>query len=371
VSAPAACPQCLRRPWLLRYLAGFIERVASDDPGSRSPELLRLDDERLARAAAPKDHERILGEVARIGERRMRAEVEAAGCWACCVHDDRYPPALRDAADAPRALLGLGDHSGLDALDRDEAVTVVGARRASGYGRQVARALGHDLAVAGIVVVSGMAYGIDGAAHRGAIEVGRTIAVLGSGADVAYPAAHRALHRRIGEAGLVLSELAPGTTPWRWTFPARNRIMAALAGMTVVVEGASRSGSLITAQLADDLGRDVGAVPGPVNSRVSAGPNELLFGGAHVIRGAQDVLDVMLGPGVASVSRIGPPLDAELAEALSALEGCYDGTCDSVASELALSGQAAAVLLARLELLGYAECSTLGVYSRTPLEPPS
>ena len=370
MSAPAACPECLRRAWLLRSLAGFIERRASDDPGSRSPELLALDDERLARAVAPKDHRRIRAAVERVGESRMRTELEAAGCWACCVHDDRYPAALRDAADAPRALLCRGDPQTLAGLERDAAVTVVGARRASGYGRQVARELGHDLAVAGIVVVSGMAYGIDGAAHRGAIEVGSTVAVLGCGPDVAYPAAHRALHRRIGEAGLVISELAPGTAPRRWMFPARNRIMAALAGMTVVVEGASRSGSLITARLADDLGRDVGAVPGPITSRVSAGPNELLSGGAHVIRGAQDVLDVMLGPGVARVRRTGAPLDPELAAALAALES-GDGTCDALASELAVPGQTAAVMLARLELLGYAECSTFGLYSRTLLEAPS
>ncbi len=121
--------------------------------------------------------------------------------------------------------------------------------------------------------------------------------MLGCGADVSYPATHRSLWRRIQERGLVLSELPPGTGAWRWSFPARNRIMAALAGMTVVVEAAERSGSLITADLAADLGRDLGAVPGPVNSRASAGPNALLAGGACLVRGAEDVLDAMLGAG--------------------------------------------------------------------------
>ena len=150
-------------------------------------------------------------------------------------------------------------------------------------------------------VLSGMAFGIDACAHRGALESGRSVAVLGCGPDVAYPAAHRSLWRRIQENGLVLSELPPGTGAWRWSFPARSRIMAALAGLTVVVEAAEGSGSLGTAEIAADLGREVGAVPGPVSSRVSAGPNCLLSDGANVVRGAEDVLDVLLGPGVRGV----------------------------------------------------------------------
>src|SRR6201991_4464882 len=147
---------------------------------------------------------------------------------------------------------------------------------------------------------------------RRAIDAGGpTIAVLGCGPDTPYPAAHRSLWGRIAETGAVISELPPGSTPWRWTFPARNRIMAALAGMTVVVEAAQRSGSLITADLAADLGRDLGAVPGPGNSRASAGDNDLLAGGACVIRDAQDVLDAMLGAGVRKAERTGPGLSPE------------------------------------------------------------
>jgi DNA processing protein len=248
-------------------------------------------------------------------------------------------------------------------------VTIVGARRATSYGREVARELGRELAAAGMVVVSGLAFGVDGCAHRGAIDAGRTIAVLGCGPDVAYPAAHRSLWRRIGEEGLILSELPPGAAPWRWTFPARNRIMAALAGMTVVVEAAARSGSLITADLAADLGRDLGAVPGPITSRASAGPNNLLAGGACVIRDAQDVLDAMLGPGVRRIERVGPPLDPSLIEAMTTVESGED-TCDAVAVALGWPAPEAAVALERLELFGYLTCSTMGVYSRTLLEPP-
>src|SRR5436305_5249316 len=175
----------------------------------------------------------------------------------------------------------------------------------------MARELGRELAAAGLLVVSGLAFGIDACAHRGALDANTTVAVLGCGADGAYPASHRSLWRRICERGLVLSEMPPGTGAWRWTFPARNRVMAALAGMTVVVEAAARSGSLITADLAADLGRDLGAVPGPVTSRASAGPNDLLAGGACVVRNGQDVLDAMLGAGVRPIDRTGPPLDAD------------------------------------------------------------
>ena len=220
-------------------------------------------------------------------------------------------------------------------------MTIVGARRATSYGREVARELGRELAAAGLVVVSGLAFGVDACAHRGALDAGRTIAVLGCGADIAYPAAHRALWRRICEQGLVISELPPGAAPWRWTFPARNRIMAALAGMTVVVEAAARSGSLITADLAADLGRDLGAVPGPVTSRASAGPNNLLAGGACVVRDAQDVLDAMLGAGAKRVDRAGPALDPDLAAVLTAVE-TGEASCDGVAATLGLSGPDAA-----------------------------
>ena len=245
-------------------------------------------------------------------------------------------------------------------------MTVVGARRATSYGREVARELGRELAAAGMVVVSGLAFGIDACAHRGAIDAGRTVAVLGCGPDIAYPAAHRSLWRRICEEGLVISELPPGAAPWRWTFPARNRIMAALAGMTVVVEAAARSGSLITADLAADLGRDLGAVPGPVTSRASAGPNNLLAGGACLVRDAQDVLDAMLGAGCPEARPRRPAARPGLAAVLAAVE-MGRSSCDAVAAGLGLSGPEAAAALARLELLGYVTCSAMGLYSRTLL----
>ncbi|HET9197729.1 MAG TPA: DNA-processing protein DprA [Solirubrobacterales bacterium] len=366
---PQACGACLRRSWLLADLGPYVERVASGEVGSRSPELLRLSDEELVEAVAPKVAGQLLARVAGLPEERLREELLVAGCWACCRHGDLYPASLRDAADAPWALVGRGDAALLDGLEPFGAVTIVGARRATSYGREVARELGRELAAAGMVVISGLAFGVDGCAHRGALDAGRTIAVLGCGPDVAYPASHRNLWRRICETNLVVSELPPGATPWRWTFPARNRIMAALAGMTVVVEAATRSGSLITTDLAADLGRDLGAVPGPVTSRASAGPNALLASGAHLVRGAQDVLDAMLGPGRMPLARSGPQLDSRLQAVLAAVEA-GEGSCDAVAAATGISGPEAATALSRLELLGYLVCSNLGSYSRTLLSPP-
>jgi DNA processing protein len=367
---PEACPECLRRARLLAHLAPYIEKVATGAPGRRSPELLRLGNEDLVEAIAPRVAAQILTEVAAVPEQRLRTEVEAAGCWACCRHDPLFPIGLHDAADAPWVLIGRGHPDLLMRLTPDGSVTLVGARRASTYGRDVARELGRELAAAGLAVVSGLAFGVDACAHRGALEGGLTVAVLGCGADVSYPAAHRSLLRRIGESGLVLSELPPGAGAWRWTFPARNRIMAALSGMSVVVEAAERSGSLITADLAADLGRDLGAVPGPVGSRLSAGPNNLLAGGACLVRDAQDVLDAMLGPGARRIERTGPPLDPVQAAALEAVELGAE-TCDAIAADVGLDGAEAAAALAGLESVGYVNCSLVGVYTRTTLQPPS
>ena len=292
-SEPRACPECLRRSHLLDLLAPYIERVTGAAPGGRIDELLRLGNRDLLAIVAAGPAESLLARIAAKSESSMREELSAAQCWATCRHDGLYPAALREAPGAPWALIGRGDPVMLEGLEPSKTVSIVGARRASTYGREVARELGRELAGEGMVVVSGLAFGVDACAHRGAIEAGRTFAVLGCGPDTAYPASHRSLWRRICESGLVLSELPPGAGPWRWTFPARNRIMAALAGMTVVVEAAERSGSLITARVATDLGRELGAVPGPVTSRASAGPNGLLADGAHLIRDAQDVFDAI------------------------------------------------------------------------------
>ncbi len=293
---PSACSECLRRSWLLAMLSPYIDRSVSAEAGFQSPKLLALPSDDLVHQVAPQVADQVLSRAGAIPEARFAEALELADCWACCRHSDRFPKPLSAIEAAPTVLFGRGDTGLLDRLGSQGAVTITGARRATLYGREVARALGYDLAAAGLVVVSGLALGIDACAHRGAIDGGRTVAVLGCGPDVAYPASHRSLWRRIEETGLIVSELPPGATPWRWTLPARNRIMAALSGMTVVVEAVERSGSLLTADLAADFGRDLGAVPGPANSRASAGPNALLANGACVVRDAQDVLDALLGP---------------------------------------------------------------------------
>ncbi len=296
--APRACADCLRRARLLAALAPYMERAAGAGPPARPAELLALPSDDLAVAIAPAVATRLLAAVESASEDRLATSLEAAGCWAVCRHDPLYPGRLRDLPAVPWVLFGRGDQALLsDLVLASGVVAIVGARRASSYGREVARSLGHELAAAGLTVLSGMAFGIDACAHRGALDGGRTVAVLGCGADVAYPATHRSLWRRIQESGFVLSELPPGTGAWRWSFPARNRIIAALAGMTVVVEAAERSGALLTAGFATDLGRELGAVPGPINSRTSSGPNQLIAEGAQPVRDARDVLDTLLGAG--------------------------------------------------------------------------
>jgi len=295
----------------------------------------------------------------------------AGPSWALAREDAAYPAGLHDLDDAPPALFGAGSPNAVAGLEPSACVTIVGARRATPYGRGVAEELARDLAAAGLVVVSGMAYGIDSAAHRGAIAAnGTTVAVLAGGPDVAYPPSARRLHREIlSSGGAAVAEVEPGTTPVRWGFPARNRLMAALAAVTVVVEAAERSGTRHTADAAERLHRTVAVVPGPVTSPLSAGPNALLFDGAAPVRDAQDVLDLTLGVGVVSVRSLGPALEPDLAAALAALA---DGaaTCDAVTARLGAAADRVAVALARLELLGYARADGAGRYARTGLRAP-
>jgi DNA processing protein len=291
--------------------------------------------------------------------------------WAIRRGEPGYPTALGDlGAAAPERLFGCGDRQAIEAHELQHTVTVVGSRRASSYGLGVAEELGRLLAAAGLVVVSGMARGIDAAAHRGALAGGgTTLAVLGGGADVVYPASQRRLYRDILASGAAVSEAPPGRRPDAGAFPKRNRIMAALGAITVVVEAAQPSGSLITTRLALDLGRKIGAVPGPLTSRVSEGTNNLIVDGAFLIRGAQDVLDLLLGVGVEAVRRCGAPLEPDLARVAEAV-GLGNGTCDAVALALGASPETTAVALARLELLGYLRTDAGGRYSRSALIPP-
>jgi DNA processing protein len=200
-----------------------------------------------------------------------------------------YPASLMDLPDPPPLLYALGDISLLDRC----CVGIVGTRHASAAGERSAHRMAARLVDAGVVVVSGMAFGIDAAAHRGALDGGGgTIAVLGSGVDVPYPPSHATLHDRIARHGLVLSEAMIGTRPGRGAFPKRNRIIAALSETLVVIEAGDRSGALITSRQALDLGRTVAAVPGPIDSPRHIGSNRLLAEGASFVGSIDDVLSI-------------------------------------------------------------------------------
>ena len=218
--------------------------------------------------------------------------------------DPRYPDNLKEIADPPPVLFIKGD-SGLLKLS---AIAVVGARRASELGRRFAFNLGAKLAEKGLCVISGMALGVDGAAHDGCLRsLGPTIAVLGTGLDVVYPAAHRNLCERIVENGLLLTELPPGSGPDRGNFPRRNRIVSGLAQGVVVVEAGEKSGSLITARMALEQGREVFAVPGPPGMPGSKGVNRLLKDGAQLLESVEDIFLAL--PWLAALPENGEPSD--------------------------------------------------------------
>jgi DNA processing protein len=270
--------------------------------------------------------------------------------------DPAFPHGLAAIFDPPAGLFLRGEASA--ALLDEPSVAVVGARSCSPYGSQVARMLGRELAGAGLVVVSGMARGIDGEAHRGALEAGgRTVAVLGCGVDRDYPAAHRDLARRIGEGGLIASEYAPGVEPAPWRFPARNRLIAGLAAVTVVVEARERSGALITADLALEEGREVFAVPGEITSALSVGTNRLLVLGAAPLTQVEDVLRSF---GIEQVEAPTPDVSKPAAQVLARLRDAPLGA-DELARVTELDAGALAAALSELEVAGLVT-EAAGVY---------
>lgn len=283
---------------------------------------------------------------------RWAAAIERTGVRLVTAFDPEYPRALSEIPDPPFVLFARGR---LERLQLP-AVAIVGSRAASRYGREVASRIAGDLSQAGVVVVSGFARGVDGAAHEAAREgPGGTIAVLGCGLDVEYPREHARLKETMAESDLLLSEYAPGTEPRASHFPVRNRIIAGLAAGVVVVEASRRSGSLITARLANDCGRDVFAVPGSVFSETSAGTHELLRDGAILCRSAADVLAELF-------PAIGRPMPRPAApEALAELSPEARALCDVLAREESASAEelvaatdlpAATVLAALFELEG-------------------
>ncbi len=355
-----ACDACTARAWLLGRMAGHIDRARG-----RIESVLELGDDELIAALGGRQRSRIRHDLERLDLAAVRSRSHAAGLETICVCDAAYPPALR-ALPAPPAVLhvagGLGRLLGLVGGD---PVAIVGSRRASPYGLEVARSLGRGLGMAGLPVVSGMALGIDSAAHAGALEAGApTVAVLPGSADRPYPAGKRALYRRILAGGAAVSELGPGADVRRWMFLARNRIIAGLSATVVVVEAGEYSGALVTARLALELGRPVGAVPGWVTMPQAAGANALLAAGAGLVRGPQDVLDRLFGVGVrrAAPGRLPPP--DELRPLLSAVTEGHD-----TAAALARAGfdpEAGLAGLAALELGGFVRRGVGGRFTVVP-----
>jgi DNA processing protein len=338
--------------------------------GGRAQGLLGLGDEDLIEAAGGRGKDLVRERLARFDASAERAALDEAGVFAACRHGTRYPRQLLELPDPPAALFAVGRPELLSACASAPAVAIVGTRRPSPYGTEVAYALGRGLGAAGVPVVSGLALGIDATSHRGCLDGGGApLAVLACGPERAYPRRHRRLHEQVAERGLVVSELPPGTAAQRWSFPARNRIMAGLARMTLVVEAADPSGSLITAEFARDLGRAVAAVPGRVTARMAEGTNGLLRDGAVPVTSIEDVLDELYGVGMRPSplpeARRGRPADPGLRAVLDAVEA--GSGVDGIAARTGATASEVRVALGRLEADGHVVRGVLGGWERAAM----
>ena len=276
-----------------------------------------------------------------------------------------WPPALLQTADPPLLLYVQGT---LDVLALP-ALAIVGSRHPTPQGRDNARHFASALAEQGYLIVSGLALGIDGAAHQGALQAGRpTVAVVGTGLDLVYPPSHRELARRIAQTGALVSEFAPGTPGLPEHFPLRNRIIAGLALGTLVVEAALRSGSLITARLALEGGREVFAVPGSIHAPQSKGCHALIKQGAKLVESAADIVEELRGesrqpPALQPPDATGPAANARYTALLEAL-GHDAVTLDALMARTGCSAAELSVLLLELELEGQAARLPGGLYQR-------
>ena len=360
-SSHQACDACIGRSWLLNRLAGHLELARG-----RIELALELGDAELVAAVGGDQRRAVLRELRLLDVDQLRLHAAAVGVELICRCDRAYPDRLQALSSPPAVLHVAGGMGRFLRLAGGEPVAIVGARSASPYGLEVARSLARGLARAGLAVVSGMALGVDSAAHAGALAgEGATVAVLPCGADRPYPAAKRALHSQIRAHGAAVSELPPGSKAWRWTFPARNRIIAGLSAMTVVVEAGQRSGALLTAAFARGLGRPLGAVPGRITSLLSTGPNALIGAGASVVRGPQDVLETLFGAGApAAPADDRRDLAPELRLLLRAIGDGHD--TPAALSRAGLAAQEGLAALATLELAGYVRREPGGRFSVVP-----
>jgi len=293
-----------------------------------------------------------------MAERSLRM---ASRVGARCLVDGEagYPAPLLGLRQPPVILWIFGD---VELLANRPSVSIVGTRRCTAYGERVAREIAGGLARAGAAVVSGMAVGIDAMAHRAALESkGITGAVLGTGIDVPYPARHRSLHKQIRERGVILSESAPGIPAMPGCFPRRNRIIAALSEATIVIEAPVKSGSLLTADEAIAIGRTVAMVPGRIDSPQSAGSNEYLRDGAHVVTSVADALAlVSLSQARPADIRLDSATERAIWKALDAPAANFDVLC----TRAGLPARVCFETVTALELRGLVECALTGEVRR-------
>ena len=338
------------------HLERLREHFGSLEEAFRAPaeawaELDRADGELFRRAAKLRGSEQVAGVRERIGKGEFGF---------LSLTEEEFPRLLREIPAAPIGLFFMGR---LELLSQP-GVAVVGTRSPDAYGRRVARELGRELSEQGVVVVSGMAYGIDSEAHRGALEgEGLTVAVLGTGIDRPYPAELYGLYREIAERGLVVSEYPPGTPGSRYTFPERNRIIAGLSLGVVVVQGPADSGALITAGHALEQGREVMAVPGLITNPRSGGCHKLIKQGAHLVESAGDVLSVVGIRSRGEREREAVELSERERRVLQAVS--YQGThINLIARQLRMEVGEVSAVLSVLEVMGLVEQLPGGFYQR-------
>jgi len=357
-SGHRACRDCLRRSWLLGRLSGHL-----DLERGRIQALLELADEDLIAAVAGKQERAVAGDRAQFDAQAYRARCAGAGLELTCRCDPTYPAPLWTLAAPPAVLHVAGGTARFLELAGRQSVAIVGARRASPYALGAARTVARGVAVAGLTVISGMATGVDAAAHDGALEArGGTIAVLACAPERPYPPTGRSLYRRILATGAIVSELGAGVAVRRWMFPARNRIIAALGSMTLLAAARQGSGALLTALVAQELGRAVGAVPGQITAPLSWGPHHLLRAGAHLVAEPQDVFDLLcVTGGQAGAVSDRPCLEPRLQPLFDAIADGYD--LPEAFEQAGLDAGRGLATLAALELAGYVRRQPGGRFS--------
>ena len=305
--------------------------------------------EELRVALEPRSLSELLSARSRVDPAGELERLTRSGIGAVHPGHRSYPRLLAEISGRPSILYVRGELTPAD----DAPVAIVGTRRATPYGRQAAERIAAELAQAGVTVVSGLARGVDAVAHRAALEAGgRTIAVLGSGPDVIYPAEHRRLAEQILESGAILSELPLGAKPDAQNFPARNRIVSGMTLGTLIVEAPLRSGALITASFAADQGREVFVIPGSIFAQTAEGTNALLRDGARLVRDGTDILeDLGLGGSGSVLTQSQMSLDENERKLLAAL-GKEARHIDELAEEAEISAGAVSALMLTMELKG-------------------